>query len=150
MLEDLLRGKVVFVGVGNPLLGDDGFGPSMARGIPGAINAGSVPENFASKISREKPDTVVIFDAVDFGGRAGEIRVFDPSDTRSPNVSTHSLPLSKFAEALKPATVLLVGIQPRGITFGEPISEEVAAGANALQGEIGGWLKRKPPRVDAR
>jgi len=128
--------------------GDDGFGPSLAERIPCAINAGNSPENFISKITREKPDTVVIFDAVDFGGEAGEIRVFDAKQTVGPLVSTHAVPLSKFAQALEPARTWIIGIQPGNIGFGEAMSREALESTESIGRELSAWFEGRRGKND--
>ncbi len=141
MLAGLLRGNVVFVGVGNTLKGDDGAGPRIAKKT-GGIDAGTAPENFISKITRSKPETVVIFDALDFGGKPGEATVVDAMKTDGILLSTHAIPLSKFACMLKPAKVWLVGIQPKSIGFGEDMSKEVLKSAGRIADEIAEWKEK--------
>ncbi|MFH0817718.1 MAG: hydrogenase maturation protease [Candidatus Micrarchaeota archaeon] len=144
MLKEILKGKVVFVGVGNPLKGDDGFGPLMAEKIPSAINAEATPENFVPKIKIRKPDSVIIFDALDFGGKAGEVKVVKASDAKGLNLSTHTIPLSKFSEMLSPFNVWLVGVQPTGVSFGAEMSKEVIESAGKLEKEVLAWLNSRP------
>ncbi len=132
---------MVFVGVGNQMKGDDGFGPHVAQKIPRAINAETAPENFISKIRREKPDAVVIFDAVDFGARAGEVKVFEASEAAGILLSTHAIPLSKFAKMLEPSKAWLVGVQPASVEFGQGLSEDVLKSAEKISEEVLSWLR---------
>lgn len=132
----MLKGTVVFVGVGNPMLGDDALGPYLAKRIKGGINAETVPENFISKITGMSPDTVVIFDALEFGGAPGEVRIVKAKTAGGILLSTHALPLSKFARMLEPASVWLVGVQPKGARFGEGMCEEVRTSAERILVEV--------------
>jgi hydrogenase 3 maturation protease len=127
----------VFIGVGNPMKGDDGIGPYIAERIPGAITAGTAPENFIGKIKGQNPDAVSVFDALDFDGKPGQIRVLEAKETKGLLLSTHSLPLSLFAEMLAPSRVILVGIQPKSLGFGEEMSDEVKGAAKKLLLELG-------------
>lgn len=139
------RGRVVVLGVGNALLGDDGVGPMVARmlgagpcGSLVAIDAGEAPEAHLGKVREEEPDLVVIVDAVDFGGRPGEVVFLDPGEVGfSPwrLLSTHKIPLGLLARYIKEevgAEVVVIGVQPRSIGFEERMSEEVRRAAEAV------------------
>ena len=68
--SDKRTAKIVLVGIGNPLRGDDGFGPALIAALDGqvravCIDAGTAPESYAGKIIKENPDTVVFVDAAD-------------------------------------------------------------------------------------
>jgi hydrogenase 3 maturation protease len=138
LLLEILVGKVVFAGVGNALLGDDSVGPYIAENV-GGIDTGTVPENYIGKIAKMNPDHVVLFDALDFGGKAGEMRIIRADDSTGLMLSTHALPLSKFASMLAPAKVFLVGIQPKGIALGEGMSEEVKNSAQHIISQVNYW-----------
>ena len=63
----VLRGKTVIVGMGNPLRGDDGFGPALIERLRGkvsatCIDAGIAPENYVGRIVKETPDTILLVD----------------------------------------------------------------------------------------
>ena len=133
-LKNLLHGNVVILGVGNELRGDDGVGVYIAKKLKGknVINAGVAPENFVGKIKKMKPDRVVIFDALDFGGKPGEVKVVDARKTEGLKISTHSLPLSFFCGLFGKTEIYVVGIQPRNREFGGRIDREVKRSADDL------------------
>jgi hydrogenase 3 maturation protease len=133
-LKELLEGKVVLVGVGNELRGDDGIGVYIARRLKGknVINAGVAPENFIGKIKRMKPERIIIFDALDFGGKPGGVKIVDARKTGGLKVSTHSLPLSFFCKLFGKTGIYLVGIQPKSNEFGSGMSGEVSMSAENL------------------
>jgi len=133
-LKNLLHGNVVILGVGNELRGDDGVGVYIAKKLKGrkAINAGVAPENFVGKIKKMKPERIVIFDALDFGGKPGEIKIIDARKTEGLRVSTHSLPLSFFCGLFGRTEIYIVGIQPRNREFGGRIDLEVKRTADDL------------------
>ena len=82
MLEHLkshLKGKVVILGIGNTLRSDDGAGSILASRIRDkapyiVYDCGASPENYLGKIVQDKPDTVLIIDAADFGAKPGGSR----------------------------------------------------------------------------
>jgi hydrogenase 3 maturation protease len=133
-LKKLLKGNVVILGVGNELRGDDGVGVYIARKLKkkNVINAGVAPENFVGKIRKMKPRRIVIFDALDFGGEPGEVKIIDAKKTEGLKISTHSLPLSFFCQLFEKKEIYLVGIQPKGNEFGSEMSKEVKKAANKL------------------
>jgi hydrogenase 3 maturation protease len=133
-LNKLLEGNVVILGVGNELRGDDGVGVYIASRLNGknVINAGVAPENFVGKIKRMRPERIVIFDALDFGGRPGDVRIVDARKTEGLKVSTHSLPLSFFSKLFGKTEIYVVGIQPKSNEFGSKMSREVKKSAEEL------------------
>ncbi len=137
-LESILFGKVVFLGVGNEMKGDDGVGPFISKRIEG-INAGTVPENFIQVINGMGPDVLVIFDAIDFGGNGGEIKIIKASESVGLNISTHSLPLARLSEMIDARETWIVGVQPVNIEFGSQLSEEVKLSAERIIDEVLRW-----------
>jgi len=138
-LGNELRGKVLVMGIGNLLKGDDGVGPHFIQKIKDQrsklktkvelLDAGTAPENFTGKIKQFKPDTLLIVDAVDFGGQPGEVKIFGMKDFGAQSFSTHNISLSTFVKYLKEnlpkLKVLVMGIQPKQVGYGEGLSEEV-------------------------
>ncbi|MFC1539102.1 hydrogenase 3 maturation endopeptidase HyCI [Candidatus Latescibacterota bacterium] len=125
-------GNVVIVTLGNELRGDDGAGILFGNLLSGnksinIINAGDAPENYAGIIADNKPDTILIVDAMDFGGKPGELMLVPGDKLAKDSSSTHgSLRLFvDFLGKLTLANILILGIQPKSITLGEEISLEV-------------------------
>jgi hydrogenase 3 maturation protease len=145
MLEDLksrLKGKVVVLGIGNTLRSDDGIGALLALRIKGkapytVFDAGSSPENYLGKVIREKPDTVLIVDAADFGAGAGEMRVLEASGLKAANLfSTHNASLEMAINYLQkdlPADIIILLIQPKCVSLGEKLSPEVSGALDKLE-----------------
>jgi len=87
MIKNSLKERTVFLGIGNPLRGDDGAGCKFIRELKrwGAgrrkgiylFNGEQLPENYLEPIVKIQPATVVLVDAVDFGAPAGEVKVFE-------------------------------------------------------------------------
>jgi len=132
-IKHIANGRVLFIGVGNPDRGDDGVGPFvinelLSAGFTNALDVGTVPENFTGKIIQYQPDTVIIIDAVSFGGTPGSWKLFSPEDCSDIGFSTHTASLQLFASYLKqriPVTVYLLGVQPETIQFQTGLSPQV-------------------------
>ena len=132
-LQDLLKGHVCIVGMGNRHRGDDGAGPGVidARppGTPGFwLDAGSAVENFLEPIAEQNPDTVLLVDAVAFGGYPGECRLMEPKMMVSTSVSTHvgsPAMLSEYLLARTGARIRMMAIQPESLDAGEGLSPPV-------------------------
>ena len=132
-LRDLLAGRVCIVGVGNRQRGDDGAGPRViearcpeTRGT--WLDVGVAPENFLEPIARTNPDTVLIVDAVNFGGSPGECRLMDVTAMHTIVVSTHAGSLSLVSDYLRARTgarVNVIAIQPKTIAAREGLSQPV-------------------------
>ena len=75
--------RVVILGVGNEMRGDDGIGVFLAGklekelGKPEGIMIikTQVPENFITPIMEFRPGKIIILDSADFKGKPGEFRV---------------------------------------------------------------------------
>jgi len=133
-LKSHLKGRVVVLGIGNTLRSDDGVGSILAARIEGKVpwivyDVGESPENYLGKIIKDKPDNIIIIDAVDFCGEAGEFRVLEAADIKTANLfSTHnaslSLTINYLQNNLKVDIIILI-IQPKDISFGDKLSPEV-------------------------
>ena len=141
---DILKGKVVIVGIGNVLKGDDGVGPILSErlgtvlDIP-CINAGSTPENYIGKITRESPDTVLFIDAAHLDRPAGSFDILNSTELLHTGFSTHDISPGFYLEMLQsqiPGRIFLLGIQPEQTTLGMSLSPTVAITLNFLQMRI--------------
>ena len=125
---------VVFLGMGNILLGDDGIGPELIAVLAASgcrtVDAGTVPENHIGAVSRMKPSTVVIVDAVHLGREPGAVELLGREDILSgAGFSTHSLSPVLVMERLEAETgaeVLMFAVQPGSLEFGTPLSPPLA------------------------
>ncbi|MFW6138129.1 MAG: hydrogenase 3 maturation endopeptidase HyCI [Spirochaetota bacterium] len=133
--------KVVILGVGNRLRGDDGAAPCLIDNIQGkvealCINAESSPENYLGKIIKTAPDAVVIVDAIHLGREPGEMEVLDPSELERGGISTHHLSLKMLVEFLGSeieTEIRVLGVQPARIHMGDEMSSSVKKSLKALQ-----------------
>ena len=137
-----LKGKVVIIGMGNSLRGDDGVGSILASRIKNKVgfdvfDVGISPENYLEKIIQAKPDTIVIIDAADFSGLPGEFKVLKAQDIKTCNFfATHnasiSLTINYLQNNLK-VDIMALLIQPKTIIFGEILSPEVTGAISRLE-----------------
>lgn len=145
-LEESLRAyfgegerRVVLVGVGNPIRGDDAVGPMVIELLEAKpmknvllLNTESVPEAFTGKVEEFNPTHVLMIDAANFKGAPGETKLITGGQIGGQAISTHSLPLNIFISYIEKSigvTVLLLGIQPLSIGLGEPMTEPVEVAA---------------------
>ncbi len=130
--------KILILGCGNILFGDDGFGPHVAEELQknynlpenvGVINAGSSVRNilFDIVLSEKKPDKIIIVDAIDAGKTPGEIfelPIDEIPEKKIDDFSMHQLPTSNLLKELKDfckVDIVIIACQV------ENIPEEVTA-----------------------
>jgi len=152
---------VLVLGVGNSMKGDDGVGPHVAGRLSAlcessagrleekglvrvvALDCGVTPENYTSVVRRLRPDLLLIVDAADMGLAAGECRIIPSERVGALGLSTHSMPLTLFMSYVSDLTsrVVLIGVQPRRMALGAPMSSEVATAGDGLAAliEQGRW-----------
>jgi len=158
VLKEKLKGKVVIVGIGNSLRGDDGAGPELIKSLKFKvrsseknhelstpnhqlclIDTGSVPENFLQKIVGERPDVILLVDTINLGKPAGSVEIIKAENLKEESFSTHNASLKLTIAYLKKetkASVFLLGIQPKNIGFGQKISPEVEESVKKIAKEI--------------
>ncbi|MFA5976330.1 MAG: hydrogenase 3 maturation endopeptidase HyCI [Elusimicrobiota bacterium] len=140
----VLKGKVVLLGIGNILRGDDGFGPYLMARLEGrvgaiCIDAGTAPENYLGRISRENPDTVLLADAVHLDLSPGHYALLKKEDIVRSGLTTHTLSPHLFMECLQSrttATIYLLGVQPQTTAFCEELSEPMQKAITQLAADI--------------
>ncbi len=139
-LKGRIKGKVVILGIGNELRGDDGFGPYVAESLQGKVsarifNCGTALENYYNPIVKENPDAIILLDIVDFNGPFGEIGVFEKGDILKVGFSTHNISPRVFIELLESSLksdIIMVGVKPRSTAFGADLSAEIKESADIL------------------
>ncbi len=140
--------SVIIFGCGNILFGDDGFGPAVAEelqhnyDIPEhvcVINAGiSVRELlFNITLDEQKPEKIIIVDAVNLGKSPGELFEIDLDElpeNKIDDFSMHQMPTSNLLRELRD----LCGVDVRILSCQiEKIPEEVEPGlSKTLKGKV--------------
>ncbi len=149
-LKNLVRGKIVVLGVGNVYKSDDGTGSLVAQALKKrfpeqVFDAEAAPENFVAPVRRAAPDTIVIVDAGDFEAEPGEIRIIPPEEIMGLMSGTHATPMSMFLSIMSEETgaqAVLVAVQVKSTEFGGPVSPEVATAVDCLVDEIANLIER--------
>ena len=93
------------------------------------------PENIIGQAVKPLSGKIVIIDAADFGGAAGEARLIDKEHIPATTLSTHTFPLRVIAEILEQDTgsqVYFLGIQPKSMEFGGKMCPEVVSAAKEI------------------
>lgn len=138
-LQGLLAGKkAVVLGIGREGCGDDAFGPLLAqrlgrRGWLTALVAEELPENYTEPIRRLAPQTILLVDAVDFNGPAGQMVLLREEELTAVCCSAHHAslrPLMHYLSLTTGAQVRLLGVQPDACkpetALSRPVSETLS------------------------
>jgi len=144
-LKQNLKGKVCVVGIGNRLKGDDAAGPELIDRLSGhsrfqCLDTGVAPENYLEKIVRIAPDTILLVDAMDYGGEAGSFRLFAADQITGGALSSHALSLRMTCDYLQQriaVNIFILGIQPAQLNMNSPLSAAVGAAVEKLAIELG-------------
>lgn len=139
--REILKGKVIIIGIGNPLRGDDAAGVVLAGRLEGnvralCIDAGTAPENYLGKIAKEKPDTVLFADAVHLERSPGEYEILKSRDILRTGFTTHDISpalLIDYLERETSAGIFLLGIQPEDLAFGSEMTGPVSRSVTELE-----------------
>ena len=131
---------ILFVGIGNLLKMDDGVGVYISKRIVNtsrimAISAEVSIENYIGKINSLNPDILVIIDCVDLRSPPGTFKLLPVNQIQDLTFNTHNLSLARVAEFFE-MQVLILGIQPEKVGFGENISYLVKNVADQLINQI--------------
>ncbi len=130
--------KRLLFGVGNRLSRDDGIGPTVAALLADsdwlAIDCGSALENAVGIAARNRPDLVVVVDAAAMGLPPGSIRRLPSRASDTMLISTHSLPIPFVLERIREEAshLILIGVEPADLSFGEGLTAPLSAAAFRL------------------
>jgi hydrogenase 3 maturation protease len=150
--------RLVVLGVGAPENGDDAAGVFCAeeirRGLQGrrprrikVIVGADAPEGATGLIRRFRPSLVLIVDAALSKKRPGSVFFVARKDLAEEAMTTHAIPLgllSAYIEDTIGCRVLLLGIQPKAVARGAPLSAPVRSAARAVAKEILAGLRASP------
>jgi len=145
MFEELrqrtLNKKVLILGIGNRLRGDDAVGSILAERLKKKldvpiIDAEDVPENYLGPIETSGANIVLVLDAADLGANPGDFSLIEMSQLKEIAVSTHTANLSLLFRAIpvdRRPDAVLVAIQPEQTEAGLGLSRSVAMAMRALE-----------------
>ena len=125
--------KVLILGIGNRLRGDDAVGSILAErldqkvAVP-VIDAGDVPENYLGPIEASRADLVLVLDAADLGASPGDLSLIEMNQLKDMGIATHASNLALLFQAIPESRrpeALLVAIQPEQTEAGLGLSRSV-------------------------
>lgn len=142
-LKGISPEKIVFVGVGNRLRGDDAVGPAiidlLSGKVPHAIDAGSAPENVTGAIKKLKPKAIVMIDALIFrDAPPGSVFLVESEEIAQRGFS-HTLSLDFVMDYLREETgaeVFLIGVQPGYVGDREGLVPELQNATISIAADI--------------
>jgi len=133
-LNSYIEGKrILLLGVGNRLRGDDAVGPLLVERLQGQVDiplldTGDVPENYLGPIEDSGAEVVLVVDAVEMGANVGDAAIFDIEQVQNMSVSTHTANLGLLFKVIPPERrpqVIMLGIQPGNMEFGQGLTVSV-------------------------
>jgi hydrogenase 3 maturation protease len=149
--------RVAVLGIGSELRGDDIAGLLVAQQIEKTIAkqttpeirvfiGETAPENLTGEIKKFQPTHLIIIDAAELNKEPGHIEIMEPETIGGTSFCTHSLPLKIIIGYLLESfkfQAIIIGIQPKTLTFGAQPTKEVAAAAKHLANTITTLLTSK-------
>ena len=133
-------GRIVVIGMGNPLRGDDGVGLVVARkletAVPSRVEVRTHVDNDLALMDAWKgAEAVVVVDAVSSGAPAGAVSRYDAGDRPLPRPgtaagSTHGFGLNEVVELARamdslPGRFVIIGVEGTDFTTGRGLSPAV-------------------------
>lgn len=122
--------RIVFVGVGNRMRGDDGIGPGLLdllkEHVHHGIDAGEAPEDYTGILKRLNPEVIVFLDALDWGAAPGQVKIVGAHEVSQVRMGIHKISLEILMDYLTEETgadVFILGIQPEGVHNSPVLSE---------------------------
>ena len=139
--------RVLVACVGNPLRGDDGFGPAVADALDDLPDGVRLVETGIGGVALLQElmagwDGLILVDATDRGATPGMVFALEPHVAEAVHVPDVHLAdpdrVLSIAKALDwlPARVLLVGCQPGGVELGHGLSPPVRRAVPVAIAEI--------------
>jgi len=138
--------KILVIGVGNDIRGDDGVGLEVARALldlspPDVTVIEATGEGTALMEAWKGYERVILIDATQSGSAPGDIHHFkahqEPLPARFFHYSTHAFSVAEAVEMARalgelPPEVIIYGIEGENYTAGEGLSPEVERAASLV------------------
>jgi hydrogenase 3 maturation protease len=136
-LRDYPVNKIVFIGLGNPLRGDDAAGLIFLNRLHALnqfkeayfIEVGTNPENYLQQIVNCPASLVVFIDTSKWGGQPGEITWLPSDKIETIAISTHAFSIKMVEEYLQSERQFdfrYLVIEPEQMDMGESLSKSVS------------------------
>lgn len=141
-------GRSLVIGLGNPLRGDDGIGPTVIAALRRSAEdrttlVESAGNDLAEWLASDAFDRIVIVDAAELGRSPGEwVRLTaEALDSASPGEIAHGLGLAETLRLLetlgvRPAPITVFAVQPATVGWGPGLSREARHAATAVAAAI--------------
>jgi hydrogenase maturation protease len=127
---------VIVIGLGNPIMADEGIGPAIVGALAGLAEAGKLPTRNVEYLdggcggmyllhSIAERKKVILIDCAKMGLEPGQIRRFTPDDVNTvkqmTHLSLHEVDIIRVIEMAKmigqcPDEIVIFGIEPAAIT----------------------------------
>ena len=156
---------MLVAGIGNILLGDDGFGVHVARALAGDTFADGVSVadfgirgvHLAYELADGDYDAVILIDAVPRGGTPGTLHVIEPeiaaAEATAEAADAHSLTpaavlawVARLGRKCPPVTI--VGCEPgtidESLTLSEPVAAAVDRAAQLVRELVAAQMVKRP------
>lgn len=144
-----LVSRVAVIGIGNPVMGDDGIGPRLVSELEESVSGVDLIDMGTGGMQLvhvlAQYGTVVIIDSADMGLRPGDSKLFSPEEvvslkeTRSYSLHDwdiiRSIEISRELEEV-PERILILAVQPASLEMGERLSPEVEQGIPRYVAEV--------------
>lgn len=149
--------RVVILGVGNELRGDDAAGVLAVRKLLKKkeklenvliLEGAQAPENLTSVIRGFSPQFILIIDAADLGTEPGTIILIEPDDALG-GMGTHGISMGDFLRYLQLETgskTAILAIQAAGNEFGGPVCPPVRKAVQQAANDLHKILKNTVPQ----
>lgn len=139
--------KIAVLAIGSELRADDAAGELTAIALKKTLKnkkflpkvkfffGKTAPENFTGEIKKFKPSHIIILDAADLNKKPGTSELVSYSKIGGTSFSTHRMPAKIMADYLinsLSCKVIVIGIQPKSLEFGKPVSRPVQSAINKL------------------
>ena len=152
MTDQTHRKDIIVIGLGNPLLSDEGIGIHLIRKLsenqdkfPSVefIDAGTGGMNVLHLIANRKK--AVIIDCVKMGKKPGTIKQFEPADVQTTkkmtHFSLHEADILRIIELSRqlgecPNQIVIFGIEPESLELGQKLSKTLSGRIDAYLADI--------------
>jgi hydrogenase 3 maturation protease len=138
--------RLVILGIGNELNGDDGAGPIIAQRLAAIgplakhddiliLNGGQAPESMTGPIRRFSPDLILFVDIALMAQEPGAICWLSWEETAGLSASSHTLPpyvLAQYLTEQLGCEIGLLGIQPADTSLDASLSPPVSQAADDI------------------
>ncbi|MBN1125463.1 MAG: hydrogenase maturation protease [Sedimentisphaerales bacterium] len=139
-LSNIRPERIVILGMGHELRGDDGVGPMICRTLnkqirTHVIDVGTTPENYIQRIVRLEPQVLLIIDAADNDNPPGTAQLWNPDHLADISTGTHCPSPRLFVDLIRRQISLdciFLTIQPAHIELGSALSKSVNVTARKL------------------